>query len=300
MHISDPPELFNSDNSIEVLSDALTGGYLSLFIGTGISKFSTPQFSTWQNLVASCCKKALVTYDPAKFSPYANDYLLDLIDEVEDKVDANEYLNIVNDCLYDGISYNISTLQTDLLIAVGSLIMGSIRGSATIVINYNFDDLIEWYLSYHGYRIEIISTYPDIIRASDVTIFHPHGFLPSQKKFEKFRTDKIIFSHRSYRSANTDPCSAWNEIQRTILSTKCALFIGMSGDDAHIQNLCHYTYSHLLQKKRIIGFILLKRDNKNLETEKANKRIGLINLYVDDYPDIPNKLLEICRLASGL
>ena len=178
--------------------------------------------------------------------------------------------------------------------------MGSVRGSAGAVVNYNFDDLLEWYLSYHGFKVQTISDPPSIISNADVTVYHPHGFLPLTNKFKPFEMDDIIFSERSYKASRTAEVNPWNELQRSILSSKCALFIGMSGQDPHVEDLCWYAYDRLLERKRIVGFIILSNTEENVSKEKDFFRNGLVTYYIKDHDALPEKLLNFCRLAADL
>jgi hypothetical protein len=310
VNLNDSPQLYlDKAYAIDTIADSLKNGCLTLFIGAGISKAATKDFPKWNELVFSCCTKFRIDFDKAKAGlnlrgkkNIDNDYLLRKMEQVKHR-NPTDYTKIVKEALYDNnkVVYN-NLISKELLVAIGSIIMGSIRGNSDCVINYNFDDLFEWYLDQHGYRTQVISTFPSLILKSDVNIYHPHGFLPLQKKYENYETEKIIFSHDEYESIITDQVHPWNEFQRYILSSKLGLFIGMSGDDKHVSSLCNHVYTkeYSINKKRILAFIILVDNKANREKEEENLRRGLVNLYINTYNELPNLLLSICQKAAEL
>lgn len=299
MNLSLSPELYDKSNSTKILANALQNGCLSLFIGAGVSKSASSAFATWDQLVENCCIEAKIEFDPNKRED--NSYLRKRISDIENSLPQHDYLKLVTKCLYKGVNYNYDELTKSLLVAIGSIVMGSIRGSAGIVVNYNFDDLLEWYLSFHGFKCQVVSKIPSLITKSDVVVYHPHGFLPKSSKFEPFSTDSIIFSYKNYKDYCSFEVNPWNELQRSILSSKCNLFIGLSGDDEHIETLCNYAYGvKLLNSSRIIGFIVLPKNEISQQKIKDNLGCGLITVEIDNHDALPDFLLEICRNAAEL
>ncbi len=323
------PDLYLvKDTAIETLAFALKSGCLTLFIGAGISKSASKEFPKWNELVMTCCAKNEIDFNISKAGLDENDtkninneYLLKKMEEVKHKI-SNEslYINNVKEALYENIikdsdkdkdkdtkqeshndpTYDYVLMHKELLIAIGSIIMGSIRGNTDCVINYNFDDLFEWYLDQHGFKTQVISKFPCTIYKSDVNIYHPHGFLPLQKKYKGIETKKIVLSKNEYETVISEEVNPWNEFQRFILSTKLGLFIGMSGDDKHISSLCNYVYNKDVStnQKRILAFIILIDNEENRSNEQENLRRGLINTYIKNYSELPSMLLSICRKAT--
>lgn len=291
--------LNNTKQAIKNISYALKKGSLALFIGAGVSKAASGSFPKWDELVVRLCEEIDVPYDKSKLE--SNKYLRTLINDVEKNLEHNEYINLIKNKLYEGVNYDYDMLSMKLLVAIGSLIMGSVRGSSGIVINYNFDDILEWYLSYHGFKTQVISIPSQIIEKSDVTIYHPHGFLPKSNLFKEFENNKIIFSQRSYLTANAEQVDPLNELQRSVLSSKIPLFIGMSGDDEHIESLCNLAYEKIVNYKRLLGYIVISKQDKGHEDKiKPLLDVGLATILIDQYDDLPNLLLDICRKAAGL
>lgn len=288
--------------ALGLLSDALLKGYLSIFIGAGISKAVTDSFPNWEKLVKKCCNKVGIDFDDIK--GLSNEYLRKKMGNFEKtcKEKRIEYIKTIKECLYDEVEYNLDIMKTNLLISLGSLVMGSIRGSAKAIVNYNYDDLLEWYLDYHGFRTQIISKFPSILKTSDINIFHPHGFLPKNLKYQRAETaDKIIITQKDYLSS-TKEVDPWNELQVSILSCSLALFVGLSGEDQHIELLCHRAFERTkaADGRTILGYIILKDCPENRDKESAFLDIGLLNFYIKDFNELPKILLNICSKAAEL
>ncbi len=304
MSVFDDPDLLLSEpNHIrDILVDALKGGYLSLFVGAGVSMSATQPpgqlFPSWPELVKRCCAQVGVAFDDSQSND--NRYLRRIAEEVEDVVKSKGglFTDIVEQSLYSSCAiYDHRTLKADLLISLGSLVMSSLRGSVAAVVNYNFDDLLEWYLELHGFKVGIVSKTGELVPKSDVTIYHPHGFLPKTKKFLAHRTESVIFGERSYQRAVDD--NVWNEIQRARFGSNICLFVGMSGDDPHVEQLFSTVHDQL-KGSRILGVLLTKESPVSRQNEAHNKRRGVLNYYFSDYGDLPDFLLGLCRSAAEL
>ena len=298
LSFDDKYSYFEKATAHTALGTALDFGHLGCFIGAGISKSTKTNFPNWAGLVKSCCIKSNIKFDSNK--RFYNEYLLKKTEEVKASLSKEKYIELVKDALYEGVSYDNQLLHKDLLIALGSVLMISISRSSNNIINFNFDDLFEWYLEYHGYRIEIITDLSKLSGNSSVKIFHPHGFLPFLSKNNNYSTKNITFSLSEYDQANYIYSNSWNEYLRFFMSSKLILMIGMSGDDSHIRSVANHVYSKILNKKRILGFIFLQDTEQNRESQLLNFQNGLINLYFKDFIDLPEYLLEICRISQNL
>ncbi len=109
-------------------------------MGSGISfEHHLPK---WDNLVEKVCKKAGVTYKPSEDKLVLMDYCRTELD--------TKYKSVVKSVLYQKYRPDLSSLATNkLLVSVGALIMGSVRGNVSKVITFNYDDILETYLLYH-------------------------------------------------------------------------------------------------------------------------------------------------------
>jgi hypothetical protein len=309
MSVYDEPDLLLKDPSLikDILIQALRRGYLSLFIGAGVSMSTRLQptiidpdpkrlFPSWPELVERCCVRVGIAFDKARASQ--NDYLLRTAEaaEAECSTKSLSFLQVVYESLYEGCpQYNRNILRLDLLIALGSMVMTSSRGSASAVINYNFDDLLEWYLILHGYTVSVVSDIPTLTQRADVVIYHPHGFLPQSAKLQSLRSKSIVFTKRDYQRAMNH--TLWNEFQRFRFGCNISLFVGLSGDDQHIEWLYSSVHDDI-KGKRILGVVVLLDSPENREREQSNKARGLLHLYIPSHDALPDFLLDLCRGAA--
>jgi hypothetical protein len=172
----------------------------------------------------------------------------------------------------------------------------AIRGEG----HYNFDDLLEWYLGYHGFTLDVVSKMPALTTRSDVQIYHPHGFLPRLEKYRDLKTSSLILTEKSYQLEIANEGSFWNELQRGLMSCTLGLFVGMSGDDPHVDSLCNKVYEEIVQKQRILAFIVLVDTPKNREGDRHRLARGLVPIYINRHADLPALMLSICQQVAEL
>ena len=297
----------NRDKAIDAITSALKKGSLSIFIGAGIGIATTNNaFPCWSKLVENCCKIFNLDFDRNK-AGYGknrllnNNYLLARAEEFKGRCNSDdEYIQFVKQSLYPStLSYDKKILNTELLSSIGSLIMNSLRGSANYIVNYNYDDLIEWYLNHYGFKVQIVSIYPTLFESSDIKVLHPHGFLPFLNKYDYFATEKIVFTKTDYEKLHNNTNHPWYSMQLNILSSNLCLFIGLSGDDTSISHACRTVYQDYYEKyQRVIGFNLTINNEVGKAKENENIKRGIVNFYYDDHSQLPDLLLEICRKAT--
>jgi len=102
------------------------------------------------------------------------------------------------------------------------------------VITFNFDSLLEEFLSYNSIKHKVI--YDENIKHStdELPIYHVHGYLPLNNSVEKHN---IIFSEDSYHTQFVDLYS-WSNLEQlyTYMNNTC-LFIGISLTDPNLRRL---------------------------------------------------------------
>lgn len=292
------PKLFGRSEAIDSLADALRDGYLTVFIGAGVSKSATTAFPNWSRLVERCCLATSVSWDSAK-AEHSNEYLRKQMVSVKEKLPStSDYEALVKRALYEGIKTYDGLMTTDLLVALGSLAMSSVRGAARAIVTYNYDDVLEWYLDAHGFRTHVVARLPELNRRADVTVYHPHGFLPlmDDYPYSTVCSDEVVLDDTSYKRRATDANDPWNELQRTLLGSNLALFVGMSGDDPQVSSLCWRVYNEVARKSRILGFIFMQ--GAASDDDIHHLKNGLVPVYYDDHSKLPSLLLEVTRLAA--
>jgi hypothetical protein len=290
---------FQDDNALsDYLASELSNARLALVVGSGISAaFGLP---TWDALVDACCRSKRIIIP----TPRADNR--DLAEEVRVAcANYDEYLNVVHTNLYSGVNIRLDALRANpTLSALGSLVMSSVRGSVTNVITYNFDDLLELYLDYHGFRTHVVHDLPVWNEKADVRIMHPHGYLPSHSRH--VRTGWILFDRSSYsdRAARE---KLWFEEQLPVLRRNTCLFVGLSPRDDELDTLIsHIKNDHPCRSASVPFWAIrfsersgdLTRDQR--ESQKMADR-GLFLKFVTDYhTDLPRFLFEICQKAAGV
>ena len=291
--------LANNDKLITLtLSEHLYDGKLALALGAGVSKFLG--FPLWWELVYGLCVEhggeSSINKDTT------TDELKDTVDEIERDIDNSiEFNELVKKILYKNVDYlNDSTIiQNELLISLGALMMGSRRGSVNNVITYNYDDVLEWYLGLHGFNARVIYDPRTMTTNSDVTIYHPNGYMPLQDN--KGCSRALIFSETSFiyreRKATVDD-RLWENILDRLFIEKIFIFIGLSGRDPTINPRLLDIYENQLNRKRPVGYwFYIREDEMETREIKKNLKYGIVPIVVKKEDDIPQYLLNVCQDA---
>ncbi|MBT1190981.1 SIR2-like domain-containing protein [Rhodococcoides kroppenstedtii] len=289
------------DLALEYLSILLKHGELALLLGSGVSKgLGLPN---WDELVAGC--ETAVGIVPSEGR--SSQALMKAIDTVRREFSkhhaANDLQSLVRTNLYpqaylDAGEYPQGIMSNRMLIAIGAIVMASSRGSVGDVFTLNFDDVLEWYLHLHGYKTQVVSDFPTYLRGDvDVTVFHPHGFLPLVEKTYP-KSEWLVLSYSdliSRLSASAD--TPWPTLLGSRFLSKRFLAIGTSMNDVDID-------VHLARAKRdvggrgLLGFVL----TSGLRQDRAEElmEIGLVPISVDSFERIPSFILNVCRKAAAL
>jgi hypothetical protein len=233
--------------------------------------------------------------------PQSADQLQAAADEVKNgfcRGDEREFALLVTTCLYEGVTLSSDLLKNDLLIALGALMMGSRRGSVKRVLTLNFDNVLEWYLTLHGFVPKTIVQPPAMEGAEDVRIYHPHGFLP-HPSLSFTPSDFVILGQHSINRRLGTQGDPWFELMRHLLRTGMCLFVGLSEESFRDRALAPLlvTVGEELQHSRPTGFWLLRGDGSE-EQRQAYLTTNIVPLYRKSHQQIPDLLLAICRKAA--
>ncbi len=288
--------LLNPEAASADLALRLKRGELLLVLGAGAS-IGIGLKSWWQ--LARRCQELCGLSENIITEQSSEKYILrgmELIKKL--KGGGKDYLDLIKTALYEGIEYNFGIIKDPLLISLGALIMGSIRGNISSVITYNFDDVLEWYLSLHGFSTQTIFELPNLEGKADVHIYHPHGFLPKREKF--ISSKDIIFDQESYDLRIGNPSSAMNIQIRQMLRSKVSIFIGLSGDDPTFGPMIT-PISKDISGRWPLGYWLFGgiSEPKRQDIEYFTGR-GIVPIYLKDHSEIPIFLLRICQTAATL
>lgn len=298
-------------HAIQPLAKCLQDGSLVLSIGAGASKdLGLPE---WRELVERCIRRTNklkgTSYPEVLPESASNREICEAIDNVEKtmsgKLDmgrSKEYRELVSKCLYEDVGagdsrdkeYPKDILKKELLIAIGSLLMGSKRGSVREVFNFNFDDVLDWYLHLHGFDTQIVTNLPTLRRNTDVTIYHPHGYLPLEADSSN-ASDFLVFSKHSYEEWLAGFNKPWEDLWNATLKSRVVIFLGMSGDDETLGKEL-VDAKRALERIRPTGFWMFGSD---VTTKRINymKERNVVPLCFKGWEWYPDYLLQICRAA---
>ena len=158
---------------VNLAASYLNNGVLSLLLGAGTSRgFGLPN---WKDLVVNCHSTLFLGTNYK--NEYENHELKKLADAIKSKAGSN-YIDLVKEKLYEGVKFDFTLAKKDLLIALTSLIVGRSRGNVRNIITYNFDSVLEWYLSINGLSVNVTTADKLLYSSVDVDIY-PSSWIPS-------------------------------------------------------------------------------------------------------------------------
>lgn len=272
------------------LAGHLRRGELVLLLGAGVSKpLGLPN---WSELVERCESRAGI-------SANSKSSLDERIELVKLKF-SGDYCALVREALYDPNwiskdTYPDDLLTTRMLIALGALVMSSVRGSVADVLTLNFDDVLDWYLHLHGFRTQIIEKLPATFRGDvDVRIHHMHGFLPLMPRYQ--RSDWLVFSREDVVDRlSQDSYAPWPTVISSQFQTKLVLAVGTSMTDIDVDVVLRRA-QNVSSKGDRRGYVL----NCEMDEGAISKcvKYGLVPLNFTSFEDIPEFLLKVCQRAA--
>ncbi len=276
------------------LGVCLYEGALTLVLGSGVS--SGMGFPCWPELVKRCAEEAKIP-NVVIDAKTPNTELLKLMDRVERGMSWESYQKVVMGSLYRDARDERSLITQPLLSVLGAMTMKSKRGCVREVLTFNFDDLLERYIRIHGFAGEIICRLPCLRRDVDLTVYHPHGFVPSPgSRFEG--SDFLIFSKYSFDERLGEQLDPWTELSRDLLLRKVALFIGLSAEGPNLGPLL-INVAKRLREPRPTGIWLVGPDDAP-DTEEQLIKWNVAPIRLRDHNDYPWFLLGICQAAAQM
>ncbi len=288
--------------AVDYLSDSLGRGTLVLVLGAGASVgVGLPD---WVTLVGNMAQRAGIAADALTGHNVPAEELQLLADKILRefcKNDERQFAGLVRTCLYDGVELSNRLLRSDLLTAVGALMMGSRRGSVRRVLTFNFDSIIEWYMFLHGFVPRVVLQPPELEGAEDVRIYHPHGFLPHPELKMK-ASDFVVLGLRATNLRLGKGGDPWFELLRHLLRTGVGLFVGMSPRsfrDRALAPLLAAVGEELKAERPTAFWVLLASERSEASADEflADNVVPLS--CCGNKEDVPPFLLEICQKAAS-
>ena len=280
----------------EYLAHQLVHGRLALVLGAGISMpFGLPDWTQLlQNLYAKQGEAP-----PNKPPEQQAEYLrLKFFQN-----DPQGFVQAIHETLYASVTADFVTLRANgTLAAIASLVMASRRGSVPEVITFNFDDLLEIFLSYHGFVVAPVFRRKHWVHPADVTVYHPHGVIPFDPNQERSHGDEVVFDQSSYSSVVGKAADPWRQTVLTILRRRTCLFIGLSGADDNLDSLmteCREQHASLDENTAYWGITFSASDD-DVARRLWQARGVFYNKIADYAQDLPDKLFAICQKAAQM
>lgn len=281
---------------IDYLANQLVRGRLSLVLGAGISKpFGLPE---WQELLDALFSAhgacAPVTTPERQAEHFRRTYY---------KADPSGFIDAIRSALYAKVATDFATLRANgTLAAIGSLVMASLRGSVSEVITFNFDNLLEIFLGYHGFVTASIFRSRHWAGAADVTVYHPHGLIPFDKKQVGSTQDELVFDQSSYSAIVGKAENAWRQTVLTVLRRRTCLFIGLSGTDSNLDSMlneCRDQRASRDENTKYWGATFSTADDPVASGIWQDR--GVFYNRIADYDrDLPDFLFKICQKAASI
>lgn len=281
----------------EVIARQLRRGSVSLVIGAGASfGFGLP---SWEELVRRMYS--------AKGMPWPSGSIIlprlsDSLRRMHFAKNDDGFARFVRECLFSSVKADASTvLSSKLLQALGALIASSTRGRTGHLISFNFDDLLEVYLSSMGFLSRSVTIAPYMRATVDIDVLHPHGLLPSNMTGQ---CSRLVFTELDYDRVIGKESEAWNRAMAGIMSSTTCIFIGLSGEDQRLRTLLTdvQLVHPILRSPHGHPYWGIRPTIKGEVTEvwEAWAERGVAARQLQSYDDIPSWLFGICQLAARL
>lgn len=285
-----PDSWANENALVEHLGGQLAAGRLGLFLGAGVSQFYG--LPSWEELIERLCR-ALGEPVPAKgTSPIKT---AGTLKSKHFRSNEDGFKAAVKRALYDGVTLDFAKIRLQpLLAAIGSLVMSSHRGSAAKVITLNYDNLLESYLEYHGFTTATVADGCHWAHNQDVVIYHPHGFLPLGRGLE---SKAIVLGTSEYLGVMTSPL--WRPILETALRQHTFLYLGLSGDDLHLNSHWNELSKHhaIVNDRFRYHGVRFTTDPTNDENTNLTEEWGIFTHILPNHDALPDFLFRICQSA---
>ena len=162
------------------------------------------------------------------------------------------------------------------------------------VVTYNFDDLLEKKLDDLDVNYLPICEETESPSQEKLGVYHVHGYLPREKKFDKLKDRLLVFSEEGYHSLQQDPYSWSNIIQVNNLREKTCLLIGLSVTDPNLRRLLSIASRN---SEEADHYIILKKPNYQVAgSDKSRIRENIL----DDFATVDRSIKETSFKELGL
>jgi hypothetical protein len=271
----------------------LLAGRLSIVLGAGVSMACG--LPDWATLVNRCFAHASTPRPANLTEELAAEFLL------TESCSNNEqqFSRLVHKALYEAYSSTgIQLSKVDMVAALGALVTPSARGGVCHVVSFNFDDLLEQFLTSFGVCVDSLWQLPAWESRADVRVYHPHGFLP----FDTARglSKGIVMALNQYNRIVGNSTLLWRQKLLGVLRSNTCIFIGISGNDQNLQSLIQEARdSHSNQNEHPFWAVRLGKDDNDPNKLMWHNR-GVFHHSLQDYSNLPPWLFDVCQSAAAI
>lgn len=290
--LGDPDNWKDRDAVVDYLAEQAACGRLILFVGSGVSvPFGLP---TWDELLAKLAgdkwsKVNNTSIDSRKRADYILDHVF--------YGDRRGLIDRIRDIFYERFSDGFEALRkSDLLLSIMALASVMSRNGPARIITTNYDTLIEEHLRLFGLRVHSTDTHQMWNPVADVVCYHPHGII-SQRSEDS--SNNIVLTSDEFDKISKD--DSWHGLLSGLLQSHTVLFVGVSGDDSHLDSLGRSAAKkHAIQDERaaFAGVRLEAKFKENPPLDSTLAQMLYTSFYVPDFADYPGFLFDICVAST--
>ncbi|MCP5370217.1 MAG: SIR2 family protein [Hyphomicrobiales bacterium] len=284
---------WGTDVALESIAKKLQRGNVLLVLGAGVSMFYG--LPNWKDLLAGIrCDGTGHTLPEISddYPRWAQNILDDLFGG-----DEKKFSEAISEALYGSPTKEIDTERirhNETLRSICAIGTDSMRGKTDSIVTFNYDSLLESYFESDGLVVQPVTSENQPWESADITIFHPHGFLPHRESRFK-RSENIVLATCQYdRSVS----SHWESILENLFSTRFCLFVGLSGEDKRLESILSKVKNRNQHAKveNYWGYRICGKGDRKIDMWESNH---VFSLEVDELGlKIPETILKICQTAA--
>jgi NAD-dependent SIR2 family protein deacetylase len=221
--------------------------------------------------------------------------------------EEEEYYNLVHEVLYEN-NPRSQTKLIDCIVNISTPRRNHIGVKS--IVTYNFDNLIEENLQGNKVEFKTIFKEDDISDVNSLSIYHVHGFLPSNYNFDDIQDYNLVFSEEDYHKVYRDAYCWSNIVQLNAFRDSTCLFIGCSLTDPNMRRLLDVA-ARSEEKPR--HFAIMKRKEVTLKSsinkemleqyynidqnirEGYYQSLGINIIWIDEFNEIPEILNSLLK-----
>lgn len=278
------------------LSLELAAGRLTLVVGAGVSQeFGLPN---WPELTAKIFEDARLEKPDGADRMTEEELATVLLSDGFHNNDV-EFARAIGRSLYpEDFKLDLERLKDNaLLLAITAMAIALRTSPNPAVVTFNFDNILETYLKYFGFRVASIRDLPLWEESKEVFVYHPHGLIPMEQRDDVGRG--VVFASTHYDRILGDRELWNNRLDETFSSSTC-LFIGLSGRDKNLRTrLGAAKRQHpAIQRLRHAYWGVRFSDESSDPMQREWRERGVKQVTLRSYAELPQWLFDIAQGAA--